>query len=170
MLRALRPGGRALLARAPARAAVRGVAHVVDKPLPDVFKARRQNRLYFVLFSGTMAFSLYALIKYEDANSPVVTSTLLALRQSPLARANVGTNIRFRTTLPWISGSPGIAGQIVDFSYRIVGDNGTATVHFRAEKRSKEHYAVTDWSITPDQGDNKGRSINLQHEDLTPAV
>lgn len=166
MLRVLRPGSQALLAKF-ASVQTRSVVRVVDRPLPDVLKPGRRNRLYFMLFSGTMAAALFALIKYEDASSPIVTSTYLALRQSPLARESLGENIRYKTSLPWITGSPGIAGNTVDFSYPIVGDNGTGRAHFRAEKRDRKHFAVTDWFITKDQS---GEKISLKDEDFVPEV
>ena len=143
----------------------------VDRELPDVMKAKRQNLKYFGIFCGTMAVTLYAIIKYEDANSPVVSSTLLALRQSPLTRASLGDNIRYKTTVPWISGSSGIAGSEVDFRYSVVGDSGSGVAHFRAERRKGEQYfVVTDWSITPNQGEHQGETISLQNEELVPSL
>lgn len=140
---------------------------VVDRELPDVLGSKRKGRLGFALFAATMAASLYGMAKYENANSPIVSSTLYTLRRSDLAREYLGDNIRFRSTMPWVTGSAGIAQAHVDFSYFASGSKGEARVHFEATRIPHEHrFQVIDWSITPVDGDK----IDLINEDYHPYV
>lgn len=123
------------------------------------------------MFCGVMALSLFGMVKYEAANSPIVSSTLAALRRSKLCLDCVGPNVRFASTMPWVTGSAGIAKEVVDFSYKIVGDNGSATVRFRATKvRGELRYVVENWSITPNQGAMKGQIVDLIEEEYHPHV
>ena len=171
--------------RLPLQQSVRGVAQkvsgrpdsgveflsqpvVVERELPDPLAFKRKNRWYFALFCATMAVSLTAMIKYEDANSPIVTSTIFTLRRSKLAREVIGENIRFRSTMPWISGSAGIAQNNVSFSYIATGSKGIdVRVKFSAERvpRSRR-FKVLEWSITPEGGEK----IDLMGEDFHPHV
>lgn len=167
----LRQLGRPLL-RHPQHSLVRSyVLKTVNRPLPDVMGQRNKQRKYFAMFCGVMALSLFGMVKYEAANSPIVTSTLAALRRSQLCEEAVGPNVHFTSSMPWISGSAGIAKDVVDFSYSVAGDNGTATVRFRAVKVPFElRYVVENWSITPNQGPMKGQMLDLIDEEYLPHV
>lgn len=147
------------------------IKKTVDKPLPDVLGKQRQSRRYFLTFCGLMALSLAGMVKYEAANSPIVTSTLQALRRSPLTLEALGPNIRFCSSMPWISGNSGIAKEVVDFSYEAQGDLASATVRFRAVKVPYElRYNMEKWSITPHEGPLKDTEISLLDEAYVPYV
>lgn len=147
------------------------VVKTIDRPLPDVLGQKKKQRVYFAMFCGVMAVSLLGMIKYEAANSPIVTSTLAALRRSKLCQEAVGSNVRFTSSMPWVSGSAGIAKDIVDFSYSVEGDSGSATVRFRAVKVPGElRYVVENWCITPNQGTDKGKQIDLIDEEYLPHI
>lgn len=157
--------------RGLATAAGKGLhpGRVVSLPrkLPDPLATRRLQRKYFGAFCVVMGVTVVALIKYEDANTPVVSSTLYTLRRSPLAHEHLGSNIRFSSTMPWISGSPGTAQNVVSFSYNIRGDKQAGKVHFSAEKvLGDTRYRTTEWSITPEHGEK----VDLLKEDFHPFV
>lgn len=138
----------------------------LERELPDVLASRRKGRLGFLLFAATMGISLYGMAKYENANSPIVSSTLYTLRRSKLAHEYIGDNIRFRSTMPWVTGSAGIAQSHVDFSYMATGSKHDALVHFEATRIPHEHrFQVIDWSFTVD-----GEKIDLIDEDFHPYV
>lgn len=139
----------------------------LERNLPDPRLIWRRQRMYFGTFCVVMGVTLVALIKYEDANTPVVSSTLYTLRRSPLAYEHLGSNIRFCSAMPWISGSPGTAQRTLSFSYMIRGDKQAARVNFSAEKVPGEYrYRTTEWSITPEDGEK----INLLGEEFHPFV
>lgn len=161
----------AFCSRAISRSASTVRQVTIDRPLPDVLGNRKQQRIYFGMFCGVMALSFFGIIKYEAANSPIVTSTLAALRRSKLCLQYVGPNVRFASSMPWVSGSAGIAKPVVDFSYKIVGDDGSATVRFRATKvPGEQRYVVENWSITPCQGSMQGQVVDLVEEEYHPHV
>lgn len=138
----------------------------LERELPDVLASKRKGRLGFLLFAATMGISLYGMAKYENANSPIVSSTLYTLRRSKLAHEYIGDNIRFRSTMPWVTGSAGIAQSHVDFSYIATGSKHDALVHFEATRIPHEHrFQVIDWSFTVD-----GKKIDLIDEDFHPYV
>lgn len=139
----------------------------VDVELPDPFKDRKKHRRGFVLFCIAMAGSMFGIIKYEDANSPVVSSTLYTLRRSTAAQQVLGQNITFASVMPWISGTIGAGVGVVNFSYRVKGDKAQGTVHFDARRDPKLHrFVVRDWSVTPDGGE----TVSLMNEEYHPMV
>lgn len=140
---------------------------VVDRELPDPLAYRRRMRNGFAVFMGVMMVAVFGMIKYEDANSPVVSSTLYTLRRSDKAREALGENIRFASTMPWIHGSAGIAKNEVEFSYKALGTKGTAMVHFHAYRvHGENRYAAAEWELILDDGER----INLLQEEFHPFV
>ena len=89
-------------------------------------KDQRLARKAFGAFCVIMAITLGGIIKYEDANSPVVTSTLYTLRRSQIAREELGDNISFSSLFPWISGSLSTAHGNVTFWYNASGTKNDA--------------------------------------------
>lgn len=139
----------------------------VDVELPDPFKEKRKVRYSTILFCITMVVSFIAIVKYEDANAPAVSSTLYTLRRSEKGREILGNNIQFSSLMPWISGRLHAGRGIVDFSYKVVGDKGEGRVNFnsRIDPEIKK-FVVLDWSITtPD-----GATTSLMDEGFLPFV
>jgi cytochrome c oxidase assembly factor 1 len=139
----------------------------VDVELPDVMKEKRTVRNSSIAFAITMVICFLGIIKYEDANAPVVSSTLYTLRRSDRAREVLGGNIQISSLMPWISGRLHSARGIMDFSYTAVGDKSKATIRFNAtlDKRLRR-YVVHEWSLTtPD-----GIITSLMDDDFHPFV
>jgi cytochrome c oxidase assembly factor 1 len=139
----------------------------VDVELPDPLKEKRRVKYSTIVFSIAMVLSFVGIVKYEDANAPVVTSTLYTLRRSEKGREILGENIQFNSLMPWISGRLHSGRGVVDFSYTAVGDKSTATVHFnsRVDPELKK-FVVLDWSLTtPD-----GVTTSLMDEAFVPFV
>lgn len=117
-----------------------------------------------------MSVTLLGIVKYEDANSPVVTSTLYTLRRSQRARNLLGDNISFSSLLPWISGGISTINGNVDFSYVAKGSKvDKCIVTFKADKsESTGRFVVTEWSITP-YGDAT-KTVSLLDEEYMPFI
>lgn len=139
----------------------------VDVELPDPMKEKRKVRNSTVVFAITMIASFIGIVKYEDANAPVVSSTLYTLRRSSKGREILGNNISFNSLMPWVSGKLQSGRGVVDFSYTAIGEKNSAVVHFEARKDAvTKRFKVLDWSITtPD-----GIKISLMDEDFHPFV
>lgn len=146
---------------------------VHTESLPDPLAESRSHRRWFYGFAALMATTLIAIVKYEDANSPVVSSTLYTLRRSQTARSVLGDNIAFRSLFPWISGGVSTINGTVDFSYIAKGSKvDKCIVTFKAQK-SKEtnRFVVTEWSIKPiSGGDNEGETVSLIDEEYQPFI
>lgn len=139
----------------------------MERELPDPTANKMRGRIYFGLFWVAMGASMYCLAKYEAVSSPIVSSTLYTLRRSPLASQVLGEDVRFASTIPWISGNPGIAGDSVKFHYRAKGTKSTGTVYFHAEKIPGERkYRTVQWCIEQDDG----TKIDLIDDDFHPLI
>lgn len=140
----------------------------MNTELPDPMAERRKLRQSLAAFFAVMLVSFVAIIKYEDANSGVVTSTLYTVRRSPKATEILGENIQFANRLmPWIYGRIHTARGVVDFQYKAVGTAGTAMIHFNARRDPKTtRFVVHDWEIIPEGG----QPISLMDEDFHPFV
>lgn len=138
----------------------------VDRELPDIGKEKRHVRASLIGFSILMAATFMAIVKYEEINAPVVSSTLYTLRRSKTGREVLGENITFSAFIPWIYGKLQAGRGIVDFSYYVKGDNGEGLVHFDA-RRSRElnRFVVIDWSI-----EKEGVKYSLLDEEFHPFV
>lgn len=114
-----------------------------------------------------MAITLGGIIKYEDANSPVVTSTLYTLRRSQIAHKELGETITFASLFPWISGSLSTQHGNVSFSYNVTGSKSDGVVRFSAIRNPvSKKFNVVEWSITP----TGKEPISLLEEDYTPFI
>ncbi|KAF5094188.1 hypothetical protein D0Z03_002157 [Geotrichum reessii] len=114
-----------------------------------------------------MAITLGGIIKYEDANSPVVTSTLYTLRRSKIAYEELGDNIAFASLFPWISGSLSTAHGNVTFWYNAKGTKNDAVVKFSSIRDPvTKKFNVHEWSIKP-AGKPK---ISLLGEEFRPFI
>uniref|UniRef100_A0A060T9M3 ARAD1B00242p n=1 Tax=Blastobotrys adeninivorans TaxID=409370 RepID=A0A060T9M3_BLAAD len=140
----------------------------VNTELPDPMAERRKLRQSLVAFFAVMLVSFVAIVKYEDANSGVVTSTLYTVRRSPKATEILGENIQFANPLmPWIYGRIHTARGVVDFKYKAVGTAGTAMIHFNARRDPKTtRFVVHEWEIIPEGG----QPVSLMEEDFHPFV
>lgn len=139
-----------------------------DSDLPDPLAEARTTRRSFYGFVALMLLTFGGIVKYEDANSPVVTSTLYTLRRSTNARALLGDNVSFYSLFPWVSGYISTTHGVVDFSYTIRGSKvPKATVAFKAEKsKDTGRFVVTEWSVTPENGE----TMSLLEEDYMPFI
>lgn len=139
-----------------------------DEDFPDPLAEKRMHRRAFIAFVVLMLTTVAGIVKYEDANSPVVTSTLYTLRRSEKARALLGDNISFVSLFPWISGVISTVNGNVEFSYHVKGSKvKNAVVRFKAVKSpTTGKFTVEDWSVTP-QGQE---TLSLLDEEYMPFI
>ncbi|KAI0593751.1 DUF1783-domain-containing protein [Biscogniauxia sp. FL1348] len=152
LIAAPKPGDGPLMERRP------------DRDLPDVQGFRWRRTL--PVFVALIAVSSVAIFNYQKLSSPVVASTLYALRTSARARAVLGDEIYFRRQIPWIAGEMNQLRGRIDVRFGVRGTRGEAVMRFASFRPTpKGAFETTEWSLeTPD-----GRRIDLlEGEDGDP--
>ncbi|KAK9365469.1 cytochrome oxidase complex assembly protein 1-domain-containing protein [Lipomyces kononenkoae] len=140
----------------------------VDRDLPDVQSRTPRLIGYYTIFFSVMTVISLGFFNYERQQSPIVSSTMYSVRRSPAARDLLGSNIRFKDAIPWISGSLDFLHGNVDLSYKIIGSaNVAATLHFKSIRRAKgEPFEMVAWELIADDG----RRVDLMVDDERPLI
>lgn len=121
---------------------------VVDREFPDPFEAKRKNRYYFVFYGVGVTLACLIIFNYEKTRSPVINSVLYCLRRSELTRKELGPNINFKSSWPWIWGELNTMQGRVDIQFAIKGDLNEGTLHLKATRESKMHpFDVHEWKL-----------------------
>ena len=86
-------------------------------------------------------------------SSPVIASTLYALRTSPRARAILGDDVYFNHQIPWIHGEMNQLQGRIDIWFTVRGTRGTATMRFASNRPThKGMFETTEWSLKTEDG------------------
>ncbi|TGJ86821.1 hypothetical protein E0Z10_g1972 [Xylaria hypoxylon] len=106
----------------------------------------------FPIFLALIAFSSVAIFNYQKLTSPVVASTLYALRTNKKARELLGDEIYFKHQIPWISGEMNQMRGRIDITFSVKGTRSTAIMRFASVRPSaRAMFETTEWSlVTPD--------------------
>lgn len=105
------------------------------------------------VFLGLMTLASLAIFNYQRSSSPVVASTLYALRTSPAAREVLGDEIYFAQSIPWISGSMNQLRGTIDISFRVRGTAGEGLMRFASFRPgARGVFETTEWSLTMTDG------------------
>lgn len=112
----------------------------------------------FPLFLAIIAASSVAIFNYQKLSSPVVASTLYALRTNRKAREILGDEVYFKHQIPWIGGEMNQLRGRIDVRFAVKGTRGTAMMRFASFRPTpKGVFETTEWSLEmPD-----GRKVNL---------
>ncbi|KAF2965427.1 hypothetical protein GQX73_g8126 [Xylaria multiplex] len=106
----------------------------------------------FPIFLALIALSSVAIFNYQKLSSPVVASTLYALRTNKKARELLGDEIYFKHQIPWISGEMNQLRGRIDISFSVKGTRSTGVMRFASVRPSaRAMFETTEWSLeTPD--------------------
>lgn len=86
-------------------------------------------------------------------SSPVVSSTLYALRVSPEAREYLGDEIYFKQQIPWISGEMNQLHGRIDIRFAVKGTRNTAVMRFASTRpTARGMFETTEWSLEREDG------------------
>ena len=86
-------------------------------------------------------------------SSPVIASTLYALRTSPQARSILGDDIYFKHQIPWIHGTMNQLQGKIDVWFTVKGTKGTATMRFASNRKTaRGMFETTEWSLKGEDG------------------
>jgi cytochrome c oxidase assembly factor 1 len=95
-----------------------------------------------------------AIFNYQKMSSPVIASTLYALRTSPRARAILGDEIYFRRQIPWIRGEMNQLSGRIDIRFSVRGSRGTAVMRFASSRPTmKGQFETSEWSLMTEDGE-----------------
>ncbi|KAI1107383.1 DUF1783-domain-containing protein [Jackrogersella minutella] len=122
-----------------------------DRELPSItgFRWARTLPIFVVL----IAASSVAIFNYQKLSSPVVASTLYALRTNEKAREYLGDEIYFKHQIPWISGQMNQLRGRIDIRFPVKGTRNTAVMRFASFRPTpKGVFETTEWSLERPDG------------------
>lgn len=100
-----------------------------------------------------VAASSFAIFNYQKSSSPVIASTLYALRTHPKARAVLGDEIYFKHQIPWISGEMNQMQGRIDIHFPVRGSRATAVMRFTSRRpNSRSLFETSEWSLRTEDG------------------
>ncbi|KAJ8114820.1 hypothetical protein ONZ43_g4812 [Nemania bipapillata] len=86
-------------------------------------------------------------------SSPVVASTLYALRTNKKARELLGDEIYFKQQIPWISGEMNQLRGRIDINFAVKGSRSTGVMRFASVRPSaRAMFETTEWSLEMPDG------------------
>lgn len=106
-------------------------------PCADLEKSRCAYFISVPLFLLAVGGSCVAIFNYQKSSSPVVSSTLYALRLHNEAREVLGDEISFKYKFPWIRGELNQLHGLIDISYGVKGTKGDGVMRFRSRRPSR---------------------------------
>lgn len=133
----------------------------LDKPLNqtdigdcvDVADVTFRWRRTFPIFLLIVAASSVAIFNYQKMSSPVVSSTLYALRTNQEARDLLGDEIYFKHQIPWIHGEINQLHGRIDIWFSVRGTKGEGVMRFASNRpTSKGFFSTTEWSLAMSDG------------------
>lgn len=122
-----------------------------DRELPSIegFRWRRT----FPIFVALIALSSVAIFNYQKLSSPVVASTLYALRTNARARELLGDEIYFKHQIPWISGEMNQLRGRIDVRFAVKGTRAAGVMRFASVRPApRAMFETTEWSLETEDG------------------
>lgn len=124
-----------------------------DRELPDVGQVSQGWRRTMPIFLAVVAVCSVTIFNYQKSSSPIISSTLYALRTSPEANRLLGDEIYFKHQIPWISGEMNQVKGRIDISFSVRGSRGAGVMRFASHRpSSKALFETTEWSLTLEDG------------------
>lgn len=124
-----------------------------DRELPDVQTSRFRWSRTFPIFFGIVAATSIAIFNYQKLSSPVVSSTLYALRTNARAREYLGDEIYFKAQIPWISGEMNQLHGRIDIKFNVKGTKRTGVMRFASFRPTpRGMFETTEWSLETEDG------------------
>ncbi|KAK3372824.1 cytochrome oxidase complex assembly protein 1-domain-containing protein [Lasiosphaeria ovina] len=123
-----------------------------DRELPNI-DATSHWRRTLPAFLAILALSSVAIFNYQKLSSPVVSSTLYALRTNRKARAYLGDEIYFAQQIPWISGTMNQLHGRIDIRFAVRGTRGSGWMRFASSRATpRAQFETLEWSLETADG------------------
>ncbi|KHN98215.1 cytochrome oxidase complex assembly protein [Metarhizium album ARSEF 1941] len=124
-----------------------------DRELPAISQVRFRWGRTLPVFLAVVAACSVSIFNYQRTSSPIVSSTLYALRTNARARAILGDDIYFRHQIPWVGGRMNQMQGRIDIRFAVKGTRGWATMRFSSNRpSSRSLFETTEWSLTTPDG------------------
>lgn len=121
---------------------------------PDINEVRFRWGRTLPIFIAIVTACSIAIFNYQKSSSPVIASTLYALRTNPRARELLGDEIYFNRQIPWIHGTMNQLQGRIDVWFDVKGSKGKATMRFASFRRTpRGMFETTEWSLKTDDGE-----------------
>lgn len=122
--------------------------------LTDVEENGFRWRRTLPIFAVLVAACSVAIFNYQKMSSPVIASTLYALRTSPRAREILGDDVYFNQQIPWIHGEMNQMQGRIDIWFTVRGTRGTAVMRFASNRPThRGMFETTEWSLKTEDGE-----------------
>lgn len=127
---------------------------VATLPKTDISQVRFRWRRTLPIFLAIVTVSSLAIFNYQKTSSPIVSSTLYALRMNPRARELLGDEIYFKHQIPWIRGEMNQLHGRINIFFTVRGTRSSATMRFASHRpSSRSLFETTEWSLTTEDGE-----------------
>ncbi|KAG9236204.1 cytochrome oxidase complex assembly protein 1-domain-containing protein [Amylocarpus encephaloides] len=139
-----------------------------DRELPELPTDGMKWVKTVPIFLVILISSALAIFNYQKSSSPVVSSTLYALRTSPRAREYLGSEIYFANKMPWIWGEMNQLHGRIDIQFEVMGTSRAGTMRFTSSRRTRQGmFETTEWSLeTYDMEDDGKGGVRRRKIDL----
>jgi cytochrome c oxidase assembly factor 1 len=125
-----------------------------NRSKPDVQGSGMKWARSVPLFLVLLVSSTLAIFNYQKSSSPVISSTLYALRTSPKAREYLGDEIYFAHKMPWIWGEMNQLHGRIDIQFEVKGKKNTGTMRFKSFRETRRGmFETTEWSLETKDGE-----------------
>jgi cytochrome c oxidase assembly factor 1 len=105
------------------------------------------------IFLVILISSTLGIFNYQKSTSPVVASTMYALRTSDKAREYLGDEIYFASKMPWIWGEMNQLHGRIDIRFEVKGTAATGTMRFTSFRATRMGmFQTTEWSLETKDG------------------
>lgn len=120
----------------------------VDREFPDPFKAKKQNRRYFLAYGIGVTLACVVIFNYEKTTSPIINSVMYFLRRSENAKQLLGEDIGFKYSWPWIWGTLNTVRGDIDIEFAVQGSQNSGKLKLKASRESKLHpFDIHHWIL-----------------------
>ncbi|KAF4123743.1 cytochrome c oxidase assembly factor 1 [Geosmithia morbida] len=124
-----------------------------DRALPEVEQVNFRWGRTLPIFLAIVTVCSVAIFNYQKSSSPVIASTLYALRTDPRAREILGDDIYFNNQIPFIHGTMNQLQGRIDVWFTVRGTRSTATMRFSSRRpTAKGMFETSEWSLTTEDG------------------
>lgn len=106
------------------------------------------------VFAALVSVCAVSIFNYQKTSSPIVSSTLYALRTNARARELLGHDIYFKHQIPWIRGRMNQMQGRIDIYFTVKGSRGWATMRFTSRRpAARSLFETSEWSLTTPEGE-----------------
>lgn len=125
-----------------------------DRELPEIEDSGMKWKRTIPIFLAVLISSTLAIFNYQKSTSPVVASTMYALRTSPKARAYLGDEVYFASKMPWIWGEMNQLHGRIDIQFEVKGTKAVGTMRFKSFRATRMGmFETTEWSLETRDGE-----------------